>query len=317
MSSIFSLSLFFFYNSTHLSIRLHFFELCYIIVHSDQINLELGNKIKGLTFSEEHIYVIRQCADFVVRYQKSTLKKVELDLPFNDLKEPRDLRFCTKSNNLYVTDLHKRIFKMNPDLRIPVCKNITDEPDGISITSDNCVIIAFPKAGKLIKYSEDLKTEKLKIELLETIVEPRHALEMSDGRFLVCYGKLDMHSENGVVIVSEKGEQIGSKCEYFEGKSAKPLRIAITINGMIVVATYESKEILLLDSNLVMKKVIAKLNHNITRMCLDNSRDRLYVAEHEEKATIFIFNIEKINKTKDVEADNNDNVAMALLPSQQ
>ena len=127
------------------------------------------------------------------------------------------------------------------------------------------------------------------ITLQPDIVNPWHAIQLSNSQFVVCHGDAT-DPVHRVCIVDTDGRVIqsygGPKGSATVGQLNVPCHLAVDKNGFIFVADLNNRRVLLLSPTLsYVREIVSsdQLKWKPRRLCLDSDRRRLYVAENEWK----------------------------------
>ena len=246
------------------------------------------------------------CKNYIETYNKDTLESGNrIEVP--NLEQARDLAICPRSKCLYISDSRRVIHAVT----LGRCNSINnwgtcDVPEGISVNTNRTIVVSFPNKNKLVIYLPDGRIkDTIELPTFSQYVYPRHAIQMSADEFLVCYGGLgtdpNPEQSNAVNLYNNRTHDFSLECEEFTRQIVRPLRLAVTENGYIFVATFIGQSIFLLDPDLRLQLCLLQLrNNNINRMWFDSVDNCLYFANHEDVGKLYIC---KLNYTDELFPD--------------
>jgi len=158
---------------------------------------------------------------------------------------------------------------------------VNDEPCGLSLTSNNNLLITFPVINYLREYTTQGKQLR-EIKLDNSIDSPWHAIQLSTGEFVVCHGLSQQHR---VVIVNTNGHIIrsyGGAKGSSDGQLNGPSHLTVDSHNNILVADRDNDKIRLLSSSLVHLGDLSLIRREFNRpyrLHLDELNSRLYIGE--------------------------------------
>ena len=183
------------------------------------------------------------------------------------LSSAYDMCACLKSNYLYIIDNNKN--SANEIMTLITTgkvrkKWLTKENTvgNLSVTTEGNVILAVHHKNTLLEYSPG---GKLLCEIkLQEFNHLSHAIKLDIDRFVVCYGTL-RGTKPTLSIVKRVGKDKKIEKSFPNGPGAAeiplhwPSYMTVGKNGCVIVADLFSKRLLLLDSELnVKKKIVPK-----------------------------------------------------------
>ena len=181
-----------------------------------------------------------------------------------DLIDPVDIVSCDRNKCLYIydnkgVDQSKEILRVDPNGKL-MNKWSTKDDEGarLSVTKESNVIFAVNNKNKLNEYSPDGELIR-EINLSDAgISTPWHAIKLGNDLFMVSY----WNSRNYKGTVS-KVDADGQLKKSFCGRPGStlthinvPFHFFVDGNGFVMVADYENRQVLLLDSDLEFKREI-------------------------------------------------------------
>jgi len=165
---------------------------------------------------------------------------------------------------------------------------VNDEPDGLSVNAGHNLIVTCLKVRKIKEFSlcGNLLHD---VTLPHDVINPWHAIQLTNGQFIVCHGGPDdpIHrvckvSEDGGHIIDSHGGLPGSDIGQYSG----PIHLAVDDNEFVFVVDLINRRVTLLSPTLdYIRQVVSRdqLKWNPMGLCLDVQRRRLYVTENEFK----------------------------------
>ena len=234
-----------------------------------------------------NIYVYRLQADnievhdFNTNTGKSSYHKMNVSVStFGNI---RDMVACNKNNCLYLSDeKNSSIHKIEVSQPEAICTSwsVESHPEGLSITHDWNLIVTLLGANAIAIYTTNGKLLR-KISLNKSIVQPWHALQLKNGKFIVSHIGEDKY---GVLcLVDSKGQSIETK--YLLNR---PLRMALnTSNNKVFVGDYENDKIVIFATeNLnVVESIKVHLPH---RLCFDTASNCLYISKRDPNTILVL-----------------------------
>ena len=172
-----------------------------------------GNPIESFASLGDKIYILRKLEKAIEIYDLATLKLSNVhDIP--SLNRGEFMTACERHNLLYIADAHLyAIFRLTvePDgtLKNLFIFGFTDSPTAISVNSNTNLLVAFHRAGVIGEYTRE-GTLVRQISLQKNIREPFHAIEISEGEYVVAhYGDGgDTHHVRCLCVVNRLGKII-------------------------------------------------------------------------------------------------------------
>lgn len=194
--------------------------------------------------------------------------------------------------------------------------HMPDVPTGLSVTPEpNChLLVACREARKLNVFTTHGELVR-GILLHDELVRPLSAVQFGE-QFIVSHGWLS-DEKNQVCVVNAEGD-VTRRYGWSRGSAAwqlnYPIRLTRDSDGNIFVADYYNKRILLLSPPLdhhrdlislhdviqVTDEDSVSVNFRPRRLCLDEARGRLFVADDINK-DVMVFQIRDVQRLSGVE----------------
>lgn len=263
----------------------------------------LDKRISGLAIVDNDLYVTTFHTNVIELYFLMGFKfRCSRKLDF--LHNAYDLAYCRENNCLYVmdhsyrdTDTPTQITRVHRDTLKLLKSWMTGMSYGcISVAYDGNVLMAEYEGDKIIEYTPD--GEIIRQLTLPVVANPRHAIKLIDGRYLVSHaeGKDPQHR---VCTVNTRGEVCMSYFRQTGSTSDRPLvpiYLATDSAGSIFVVDRDNDRVLLLSSSLLLKSEIIPRNtegmNRPERMAFDRVNGRLILAQGDSLCpSVFVFKI--------------------------
>ena len=201
-----------------------------------------------------------------------------------------DIVACKQTSVVYVTDCPYtgdacvwRVSSDGEDMQrwLPKSPSETFKPETLSVTSSQ-LLVTSPDTKQLRQF--DALGDELRQVDLPRDMEPHHAVESPARTFIVSH--LDSQWKHGQVSEVNTGGQV---LRQFSGSRLLPLRVtphvAVDSQGNIFVADDANRRILLLNSELALRRVIIdehQLNYKQPwRMCYTEQSGQLLVGFYD------------------------------------
>ena len=186
-----------------------------------------------------------------------------------------------------------------------ICEwQVGGKPQSLSINSTGNVVILLEEVQpkmlrwelRVVEYSPTGATVRA-LCLPPDVAHPRHALQLTSGQFVVSNGLLP-GQQNRVSLINGDGKVVasfGRKRGSAVGQLNAPKYLLADKNGIIFVADSGNNRIVLLNQSLKLSRDLLSpdaRDNNLTLsglqlLCLDESRNRLYVGTNDGKVSIF------------------------------
>jgi len=167
---------------------------------------------------------------------------------------------------------------------------VNDVPWGLSQNADHNLIVTCRRVRKIKEFSPrgDILRD---ITLPCDVINPWHAIQLTNGQFIVCHGsskrgdpihRVCKVSEDGCQIVESHGGQWGSNINQYN----VPARLAVDDNEFVFVVDALNRRVTLLSPTLEYKRQVVACDQVTSwpdRLYFDVHRRRLYVVDNEWK----------------------------------
>jgi len=243
-----------------------------------------GGPVVGVTLLGEEIYLLRwkDCERYevevydVISYRFLRCLTVPNSRGFSGMTSCANL-LCLYISDPYVECIHRLDLHGNAE-RWPV----NDKPEGLSVNANHNLIVTCPEVRKINEFSP--RGELLRDVILpDDVTNPRHAIQLTSGQFIVCHGFADdrVHrvckiSSDGRHVVQSHGGQPGSGTGQYD----VPVHLAAEDNEFVFVVDFGNRRVTLLSPTLEYVGQVDQLKWLPVIQCLDVQRRRLYVAEN-------------------------------------
>jgi len=229
----------------------------------------------------------------IIRFDAVTHQRLA-DIALKGLSQPFDIAACEHTSSVYVadSDMYKAVYDI--DYREGVWRVSSDgedvqpwqqwsrsnrfSPHSLSVTSSRLLVTS--RDTKQLRQFDAVGVELRRVDLPD-YVTPQHAVESPTGTFIVCHR--DAQLQQYQVSEFNTGGQV---LRQFNGSRLLPLgtteHIAADSQGNILVTDCDNSRILLLNSELALRRVIIdehQLNHKWPlRLCYTEKSGQLLVA---------------------------------------
>jgi len=254
------------------------------VVHT----LPEGPPVWGVTSLGDELFLLRDKERDQVEVYDVNTHRLLRRLTVPNARAFIDMTSCEHYQCLYVSDhseecIH-RLDRQGAATQWPV----NNEPSRLSVNKAHNVLVTCRDVRKIEEFSSygDLLRE---LTLPDDIVNPRHAIQLTNGQFIVCHGRpgdlvhrVCMINADGRQTVRYHGGQPGSDT----GQYNVPAHLTVDDNEFVFVADVNNRRVTLLSPTLNYVRQVAscdKLKWRSSRLHLDVQRRRLYVAENELK----------------------------------
>jgi len=207
--------------------------------------------VRGVTQLNDVVYVVCRCSSTVRTFSATTHQRLA-DIEVSGLRDPSDLAACEHTSRLYVADDGNCIWRVlsdGEDVKRWWTKSPSDvfRPRTLSVTSARLLVTS---SGQLRQF--DSAGNQLRCVHLPDFIEPRHAVESARGTFIVSH-RNTQSNQHHVIEVSGEGQDLRQS----SGSLGVLHHVAVDSRRNVFVADDVNRQILLLDAQLALRRVIA------------------------------------------------------------
>ena len=244
--------------------------------------------VSGVTSLDNLLYVLRDSKSTEqIEVYDTDSHQLQRRVTVPGLGNRADIVACAHNRCAYISDHSKNyIHRVGlPDGAHVTKWPVNDKPWFLSVTDTHAVLVTCPVVRKIKEFSTDGKLKR-EIQLTQDVVSPLHAIQLSNGQFVVCRGERD-DPVHRVCLVSSDGQVVKS----FGGVKGSgrqqmylPCHVAVDSNGFVFVADGNNHRVLLLSTSLSFVREVVSLEHlkwYPIRLWLDENRRRLYVVDNK------------------------------------
>jgi len=248
--------------------------------------------ITGATELNHRIYVICEPSKCIQVYDAITYERLQdIQLKMRDQEYWfLDIASCIKQSCLYINDcLKKCVWRVTVEDTTQTWDEWINTAGQwyvktLSITSDGKLLMIGGKPARLDVYGLDSSLERT-IPLSGEIDEPRHAMQVESGNYIISYGWY-ASPRRGVCEVTETGHVIHSYVFHREVSDlpVRPIHIAVDNLNRVYVVDWVNEQVLFLDSKLSSSTVLLskrQLNGGFPRRIMYRD-DKLIITNDKE-----------------------------------
>ena len=265
------------------------------VVHS----LPEGEAVWGVTLLADEVYVLRDKERDQVEVYEVINYCLQRRLTVPNIRALTDMTSCEHYLCVYIADLGDECIHRLDVQGAFTQWAVNDKPVGISVNAAHInVLVTCNEVRKIKEFSShgDLLRE---LTLPDDFFNPWHAIQIPNGEFIVCHDGDAVHrvckisADGRHIIIKSHGGLPGS------GQYCGPRHLAVDNNEFVFVADFYNRRVTLLSPTLdYIGQVVSgdDLNRMPERLCRDNHRRRLYVAENEHESPhatgrVVVFNV--------------------------
>ena len=251
--------------------------------------------VHGVTQLHNIVYIVCDRSSEIIRFDAVTHRRLA-DITVEDMTGPWDIAACQQTAQLYVADLFACVWRVSSDGEdverwLPKSPSDTIRPRTLSVTSSRLLVTSLGDTNQLIQF--DAVGDELSRVDLRRGMSPLHAVVSLTGTFIVSHS--DTQLEQYQLQVSEVNTG-GQVLRQFSGSRLLPLgfttHVAVDSQGNIFVADRGAGHILMLNSELTLRRVIIdehQLNYKEPfRLCYNEQSGQLLVGFfHSDGVAVF------------------------------
>jgi len=253
--------------------------------------LSEGKSIEGVTSLREEIYLLRggKDDDQVEVYDISTYSLLRC-LTVPNARSFTDMTSCKHSLCLYIgDDDFECVHRLDTQGKATVWQ-VNDVPQGLSVNAYHSLIVTCWIA-RCIKELSPRGISLRDVTLPDDVINPWHAIQLTNGQFIVCHGEVGdpLHrvckiSSDGRNIINSHSGQRGSNIGQYDA----PRHLAVDDNEFVFVVDANNSRVTLLSPTLDYKRQVVSRDQVEWRpsrlsLCYDVQRPCLYVVANEVK----------------------------------
>jgi len=235
--------------------------------------------VSGVTLLHNIVYIVCWKSSSIIRFDAVTHRRLA-DITVKDMSDPQDIAACQQTARYPYTgpDCVWRVSSDGEDVKrlLPKSPSDTIRPWTLSVTSSRLLVTSFNT--KQLRQFDAVGDELSRVDLPRDM-DPRHAVESLTGTFIVSHRVTQLKSQVSEV---DTGGQVPRQ---FSGSRLLPLgitpHVAVDSQGNIFVADYTRRHILMLNSELALRRVIIdehQLNYKPPwRLCYNEHSGQLLV----------------------------------------
>lgn len=251
--------------------------------------------IFGLAVLDKELFVVVEDNSEVEVYN-STKLSLSRRWGLDELICPMDIGSCDKNKCLYFFDCKgighsNKILRVNSNGKLIKTWPTGDDYGRISVTYDSNIIFIIYAKNKLSEYSPDgqmIRKINLSSDLSRPIIGPLHAIKLTNGDFVVSHGTFVGDGLHRVCLVDADGvlkKSFGGKRGSTIGQLDRPVYLSVDRSGFVMVADNLNNRILLLDSDLNLRREIISEEkyglRNPSSIVFDEPSGQMFVADNE------------------------------------
>ena len=256
--------------------------------------LPYGNAVCGVTLLDNLLYVLRDglSSEQLEVYHKDSYH-LQYRLTVSALDSPADIVACAHNRCAYISDggggaqCVRRLAL--PCAAVRSSWPVNDKPAGLSVSDLHSLLVTCPEVRLVKEFSTDGRLLR-QVQLPEDVVVPCHTAQLTGARLAVCHGGYyDRAGRHRVCLIGSDGQvdkSFGGSCSSGTQQMNAPAHLAVDRNKFVFVADLGNDRVLLLSSSLTyMREVMStdKLKGWPRRLCLDEDKNRLYVAVNDSE----------------------------------
>ena len=217
----------------------------------------VDDEVFGVTQLLDIVYIVCARLTAIMRFSTRTNQRLT-DIRVKGLIQPWDIAACEQTSVVYVADGDAecvwRVSSDGKDVKcwLPKSPSDTFRSFTLSVTSSQLLVTSW--GTNQLRQFDEVGDELRRVDLPDNM-EPRHAVESGTGTFILSHFNTQLKQDQ----VSEVNTG-GQVLRQFSGSRLLPLdytpHIAVDSQGNIFVADCGSRRILLLNSEIALRRVI-------------------------------------------------------------
>jgi len=261
------------------------------VVHT----LPEGEPVVGVTSLADEIYLFRvKVCDQVEVYDVIAYRLQRcLTLPNRPLGLFIDMTSCEHYRCLYIDDyLGFCVHRLDVGLQGAATRwPVNDKPSCLSVNAAHNLLVACPEVRKIKEFCSHGQLIR-ELTLPDDVINPWHAIQLTNGQFVVCHGDRDdaVHrvckiSEDGREIINSHGGRRGSDI----GQCNVPLGVAVDSSEFVYVVDNDNRRVTLLSPTLdYVREVVSPDRLNWEPRTVYVQGRRLYVTDNDWRNGVWL-----------------------------
>jgi len=257
-----------------------------------------SREVRGVTQLHDVVYIVCFGSSEIIRFDAITRLRLT-DITVKGLSHPYDIAACQQTDQLYVADRPRiagYVWRVSADSQhtmrlLPKSPPYMIRPWTLSVTSSRLLVTSLDT--NQLRQFDAVGDELTRVDLPRDMTKLQHAVESPTGTFIVSH-----NTQQGQYQVSEVNTG-GQVLRQFSGSRLLPLgltpHVAVDSQGNIFVADEGNRCILLLDSQLALRRVIIDEHRLIyrkrpLRLCYSEQSGQLlvgFVIEYDRDVAVF------------------------------
>jgi len=246
--------------------------------------------VRGVTQLHDVVYIVCAGSSTILRFNAATHQRLT-HINGKDLRSPWDIVACEQTSQLYVADDFKCVWRMSADgadIKLWWSNSSSDtfKPQTLSVTSTRLLMTSY-YANQLLQL--DAGGGELRRVQLPDDMRPRHAVQSPTGTFIISHRITEL-IQHPISEVNTDGKVL----RQFTGSRLSSIRwtphVAIDSHGNIFLADRHSRQILLLDAQLTLRRAIIdqhQLNYKRPyRLCYREPTGQLLVGLYDQHSVL-------------------------------
>jgi hypothetical protein len=250
--------------------------------------IQIDNPVRGIAQLGTELFVCTRLS-FLIKINDLNTYCETRQVTVPGMK-PWKLASCKKYNCLYISDefvdcIHR------VDLSNDTCSkwSVKGDPYGVSVTRAFTLLVTL-RPQSIAEYTTNGSLIR-SITLDVSIDDPRHAIELPCGQFVVCHMGSAQHR---VCVVDTTGHIVrsyGGPKGSSTGQLNGPLNLAVDTRGYVFVADYYNDRVQVFSPTLTHLGDVTTPGYRLQRpavLHLDEPSDRLYILNWSETSKVFV-----------------------------
>jgi len=202
--------------------------------------------VESVAWLQDVVYILCTRSSTILRFSTSTRQRLA-DIDIDGLVSPHHIVACDTTSQLFIADF-ECVWRFSADGAVVQRWVTLAAPWTLSVTRGR-LLMTVPHGSRLVQF--DVGGNELMRFSLKGEVEPRHAVALRTGTFVVSCTVRGSHSAVGEV--TDKGEVV----QWFRSSSLRwPDLLDVDARGNVLVSDTYNSRILLLSARLALVRVL-------------------------------------------------------------